>query len=78
MAPSRWPLAAVVLMMMSRISSREPASVSFERSAEREKPIEVRLEIVDAPVDEAGRVEDAVTAVHHVIVERESPSARDR
>ena len=29
----------------------------------------MRFEIVDAAVDEAGRVEDAVTAMHHVIVE---------
>ena len=30
----------------------------------------MRFEIVDLPVDDAGGVEDAVAAVHHVIVER--------
>jgi hypothetical protein len=33
--------------------------------------IEMRLEIVDASVDDPGRVEDAVAAMHHVIVERD-------
>ena len=30
----------------------------------------MRLEIVDAAVDDTRRIEDAVPAVHHVIVER--------
>jgi hypothetical protein len=37
MAPSRSWLAAAVLMMMSRISSREPNSLSRERSADPRK-----------------------------------------
>jgi hypothetical protein len=32
--PSLRPLAAVVLMMMSRISARVPGSFSFDRSAD--------------------------------------------
>jgi hypothetical protein len=36
----------------------------------------VRVEIVDLPVDDAGGVEDAVAAMHHVVVERNHHQCR--
>ena len=69
MAPSRSWLTAAVLMMMSRISSRDPASLSFELPGRTQEAIEMRFEIVDAPVHQASGIEDAVTAMNHVIVE---------
>jgi hypothetical protein len=43
-----------------------------------DEAIEVRLEIVDPAVDDAGGVEDAVAAVDHVIVERNHHQRRIR
>ena len=40
------------------------------------EPIEVRLEIVNVPGDEAGGVEDAMAAMDHVIVERDHHQGR--
>ena len=36
----------------------------------------MRLEVVNLPADQAGGVEDAVAAVHHVVVERQDHQRR--
>ena len=70
MAPSRRPLAAVgldddVAHLVARAGQPQLRVLGGAQEA-----IEVRLEIVDLPADQPRGVEDAVTAVHHVVVER--------
>ena len=76
MDPSRLPLAAVVLMMMSRISARERRDAQLRPLRREQKAIEVRFEVVDLAVDQARSVEDPVAAMHHVIVERQHHQGR--
>ena len=74
--PSRRPLAAVVLMMMSRISARAARQLQLRALGRLQESIEVRIEIVNPAVDDARGVEDAVAAMDHVIVERNHHQCR--